>query len=469
MLINTVLTKEGNYYMIEGVPWGWVFGALAGTVDQRLASHVYSAWFFPQLDRNELNTFFDLTKNGRVPHGSGHADVALSTEDIPYGMAIKIFNRTEHWVDLPQSLILQMGKHIIRSRDRDLLKKSWTKFTEMMDYLESAMVNDVPEGITTYDYMNYHPCFVYTAILHLATLRMMIRLGNLLKEQKDQAQEIESLIQKYEKQYEATKNSYIERLWKGEGYFKTCESHDTIFTSTLAGDWISRFVGFGPVVDFEKAKSHSQWQSKTLIDSHTSSKIKRKKTRPLVYREADLEGNERPLKVAFYNKYRVNNPWQSTVYQGIEAIYLDRVEKGLDLIKMIWEKGYYEGYPWNMDHWGMEGHIYMTHPGLWSVLHALSGVAYDSFEQTLSISPRKVGKEKSLELPAFFPDFWLWIEYSFQDQKLKIKVLKVHKKGLKIGNVKESKPNGESQVHNLPDPMEIKENEKITLKLEFNF
>ncbi|TFF90759.1 MAG: hypothetical protein EU548_01340, partial [Promethearchaeota archaeon] len=109
MLVNTVVTKDGNYYMMEGVPWNWMHGALTGTIDMRLVSHIYSYYFFPSLDLNELKGFLELTKNGRVPHGNGHADVALGTNEVPYGEPIVLFNRSRHWVDLPQSLILQMG------------------------------------------------------------------------------------------------------------------------------------------------------------------------------------------------------------------------------------------------------------------------------------------------------------------------------------------------------------------------
>lgn len=464
MLINTVLTREGNYYMMEGVPWNWPPGALTGTIDQRLASHVYSCLFFPSLDRNELLGFLDLTRNGRVPHGNGHADVALGTQDVPYGEPIKIFNRTSYWVDLPQSLIMQMGKHIIQSKDRELLNKCWHKFPEMMEYLDNTMLNEVPEGITTYDYMKYHPCFIYTAILHLATLKMIVKLAEIKKDQiitsdTSSSSRISAFINKYRDQYQRTERSYIERLWiepgNGGGFFKTCESRDTVFTSALAGDWISRFSGLGPVVDIKKAKSHSTWQSKLLIDSHDNSIIKGKRTRPLVYREADLEGKEQPVRVLLYRKYGVNNPWQSTAYQGLEAIYLGRVEAGLNLIKKIWEKGYYEGYPWNMDHWGMDSHIYMTHPALWGIFSALSGIAYDAFEEKLILSPKTIPGQPELLIPVFFPDFWMEFSYQEAVKRVKLKVIKSYDTDLSMKRV----------INQASDGTEI----KIELKESFKF
>ncbi len=476
MLVNSVLTREGNYYMIEGVPWDWPFGALTGTIDQRLASHIYSYTFFPRLDRNELRGFFKLTKDGKVPHGNGHADIALGTQDIPYGEPIKLFNRTEHWVDLPQSLILQVGKHILQSKDRDFLKYFWEKLPDMLQYLDETLVNNVPEGITTYDYQNYHPCFVYTAILHLATLKMAIYLAKLLKEEisekdHDKALKISNFIKKYKKQYETTNQSYQERLWHDDGtnggYFTTCEQDVSIFTSALAGDWISRLCGLGPVVAYQQAFSHSRWQTKVLVESHDYSIIDGKKTRPLIYREADPNGNEIPVRILFKKLRNVNNPWQTLAYQGFEAIYLNRVEEGLDIVKKIWEKGYFEGYPWDMDHWGWErDHIYMTHPVMWAVLNALSGASFNAFEEKLYISPRLLPETEKLEIPIFFPEFWIMMDYSKNSGNISFRILKNFKPNLIISQVVHQEPDGEEKVYKLKSKVNVREGKTFSITIE---
>mgnify|MGYP006278124361 CR=1 FL=1 len=472
MLINTVLTKRKNYYMMEGVPWNWPPGALTGTIDQRLASHIYSANFFPSLDINELLSFYDLTENGRVPHGNGHADVALGTDDVPYGQPIRIFNRTNQWVDLPQSFLLQVGKHIIQSKNINLLKRVWKKIPDMMDYLDRALVNDVPEGITTYDYMKYHPCFIYTATLHLATLKMVVRLAKLMQNESDpesrQYKELSRFIDKYQRQYQATNRSYQKRLWREKpegGYFKTCETRDTIFTSALAGDWISRLSGLKPVVDYKKAISHSEWQKRLLVDSHSFTELNGQMTRPLIYREANFEGEEMPVRVLLYKKYHVNNPWQVLAYQAIESIYLGKVEEGLDVVKKIWEKGYYEGYPWDMDHWGMKNHIYMTHPAMWSILNALTGAAYDAFEEKLIISPRLIGDMDTYELPVFFPGFWLKVEYSQEMTHIGCKIIKSFQSDLLIKKVAHRHPSGEEKVYSLDNSVKIVTGARFEVKL----
>ncbi|MFO8018264.1 MAG: GH116 family glycosyl-hydrolase [Promethearchaeia archaeon] len=473
MLINTVLTKNGKYYMMEGVPWDWAPGALTGTVDQRLNSHIYSATFFPTLDKNELDSFYRLTEDGRVPHGNGHADVALDTYDVPYGQPIRIFNRTDQWIDLPQSLILQVGKHILQSKDMELLKRFWKKVPEMMTYLDESMVNDVPEGITTYDYMKYHPCFVYTATLHLATLKMVVYLADLLKEEvkkenPDKAEDLADFINHYRHQYTATDRSYQERLWRERpqgGYFKTCETRDTIFTSALAGDWSSRLCGLGPVVDYQKACSQSSWQKRLLIDSHSYSELNGKKTRPLIYREADFDGNELPVKILFHKTYHANNPYQVSAYQGLESIYLGRVDEGFEVIKMIWGKAYNEGFPWNLDHWGMDNHVYMAHPILWAVPKAITGMAYNAFEEKLIISPQPIPGRDYFEIPVFFPDFWLIVKYSREMTNVEFEILKSFTSELTVKNIVHQRPNGEEKVYELDHSIQIKKSATFSITL----
>lgn len=467
MLINSLLTQDKGYYMIEGCPWDWIFGGLTGTIDQRLVSHPYSAIFFPDLDLNELACFRDLTENGRVPHGDGHCDVALGTTDVPYGQAIKVFNLTEDWTDLPQSFILQMGKMILQTGDLALLGKNWDIMTEMMDYLAGTLEDGIPEGITTYDYAYYTPHFIYSGTVHIATLKMMIELGNILLNSKETEDgnnndRIKEKLEKYGYQLETCRESIVKRLWNEKGFFNTCSTKQTVFTSGLAGDWISRFCGLGPAVDYEKALSHSEWQHKTLVEAYKYTDKNGEISRPRVYREADTDGNEIPvvrgrglIKINY-----ANNPWQSIVFQGIEAIYLNKTDHGLRLIKRIWDKGYYEGYPWNMNNWGFSSHIYMSHPGMWSIFHGITGASINLCTETMILSPRHSeilsSEEYNLSLPVFFTAVWFWFEYIHERKSVIIEVIKTFVGDQKIETIIHEQADGTREI--------IKEN--VGLKLE---
>jgi hypothetical protein len=190
-------------------------------------------------------------------------------------------------------------------------------------------------------------------------------------------------------------------------------------------------------------------------------------TRPLIYREADTEGNETPVRVLFRKKSNVNNPWQTLAYQAFEAIYLNRVDDGLDIIKKIWEKGYYEGFPWDMDHWGWEkNHIYMTHPVMWAVLNALSGASYNGFEKALIISPRLIPNRSKLEIPLFFPDFWLMMNYIEKTGEITFRVIKAFESKLRIKKIIHQHPDGKEVVHKLPNRIRIKKDITFSVVLE---
>lgn len=479
MLINTVLPKDGTLYTMEAVPWGWLFGALTGTIDQRMASHPYSYTFFTESDRKELLSFYNLSIAGRVPHGNGHADIALGSHDVPYGNPIKSFNRTEDWTDLPQSLIMQTGKMVLQTGDMELLRQCWPSMVQMMQFLDSCLERNIPEGITTYDYMHYHPAFVYTAILHCATLKMMIQLGELLSGSDSHAavdHELAHRLKEYAEQLQATDRSCMDILWDQRGFFRTCDGRDTVFTASLAGDWISRYAGLGPVVDHQKSLSHSSWQWKVLVDAYPAIDSRAGITRPLVHREADLDGNQMPAVNNGFKMWHVNNPWQSIGYQAIEAIFLGRVEEGLGLIKRIWDKGWYEGYPWDMDHWGMrgrkymthpvlwlwdkdhhgeQGHVYMTHPVMWSVFAALTGVTYNAFTRSLTVSPRPIPGQDEFMIPVFLPGAWLMVEYHEETGRVDFHVLKSFGEPLVVERVQHQQPDGSSRDIPLAEPVTL--------------
>lgn len=425
LLTNSVLTKEKKLYTIEGVPWSWPFGGLTGTNDQRLSSHIYSSIFYPELDKSEISTFLDLAENGKVPHGNGNCDIALGTAEVPYGRPIKLINKGKsEWVDLTMSEILQLGRYVISHGDNEFLKKNWSTFLEMYQYLKRVSIDGVPEGITTYDVMDFEPCFIYTATLFLASLQMLHYLSlqmqivddvNSIKHQ-ETAKEIYNHFSKVLVKIDND-------LWNEKGYYRSSIGRDTLFTGAMAGDWFSRYTGLKPMLEFDKVHKMSIWQSQTLIDSHEENLFKNLSTLPLPYFEANTIGEEQLENHRLGPEYQGNYVWQSISYQGCEAIYLGRVAAGLKIIQMIFDKGYLEGYPWDMNLYGRAGFVYMTHPVIWGVLNALSGMFYNVMKETLIISPKNLSGYDTLRIPVFFPKAWFMLEYDRISRKVSINVI----------------------------------------------
>lgn len=467
ILVNSVFTKDGHYYMMEGVPWGWLFGALTGTNDQRLSSHPYTATFFPSLDKAELESFRSLTEEGQVPHGNGNADLALNDSSVPYAKPIKLLNKTTDWLDLTMSQICQTGKLILITGDIEYLKLSWNDLKKMAEYLHRNTIEGVPEGGSTYDLVPYHPCFLYNVVLYLAALSMMIHLAQLLMELAPlQRPELEDLVATYKERFDIADRAYNERLWRQEGYYMVCEARNTLFQGGFAGDWIARYAGLPPIVDISRAKSHSEWQSKALVDSHIDMPDGTFPGLPLPYAEATPDGTEVKMKVFYLRMPNNNYFWQVLSYQAMEAIYLGRVEAGLKIMRQLYEKIYFQGYPWDANLFAHPGYVYMTHPVMWALFNALTGAALDLPRRTLYLSPRLLPSTTQMRIPFFFPKFWALLTYEITTQIGQLEILKSFDESLIITRIINRTSDGVEHQIELEKPLKIKKGERLELELK---
>jgi non-lysosomal glucosylceramidase len=439
MITNSVLTKKGELFVIEGMDWRlfhplanvmWPFGGLTGTNDQRLSSHPYSSVFFPTLDRSELVTFRDLAEKGKVPHGDGGAEIALGDTDTPYAKPIPWINNGKNdWPDLTCSEILQLGKLVRITGDTGLLYESWGRLIEMSEYLLTLVVDDVPEGSSTYDVFVYEPCFLYHATLYAAALEMLAELSRHIPKRVDPR--AESRGKAFYRRAARAYDAYNRKLWLPErSHFAASENNDHLFGGGLAGDWIARYAGLRPVVDPARARSHSMWQDRLLVQAAAAQVSMRTAFggRPLPFNEATHEGKEVPLDFFGIRKiYGANYIYQAISYQAFAAIYLGNVAEGLSLIEMVYDKVWEEGYPWDMNLEGLPGFVYMTHPVMWAFFNAMTGAALDLLTGTLWLAPKAFPGKDRLTLPVFFPHFWLGVTYDRREHNGAISVLKVFK------------------------------------------
>ncbi len=427
VITNSVLTRRGGYYTIEGVDWRlwqplthieWPFGALTGTNDQRLAAHPFTSTFFPEQDLAELRSFLRLTENGKVPHGNGGAEIALDDADTPYSKPIPALNGgRSDWPDLTCSWILQWGRHVLRSGRRSLLDEAWPKIQQMDGYLRSLVVDELPEGASTYDLFSYEPGFLYTATLWATTCEMLGRLAQLKGEDArgffSRAARVRETIER--------------RLWnEAGGFYNVCEGRPHLFAGGLAGDWTARLCGLQPAVPAERARRHVRAQHAALVEgAKAAGELSlRFGGRPLPFNEATPDGREVPLRfLGLYDKRGVHYIYQTVAYLGFEAIYLGMVELGLDAIKMIYDKAYQEGYPWDMNLVGLPGFIYMTHPVVWALFDALTGAALDAPSRTLKLAPQPLADARELRCPIFLPGAWLSLQWDFEAQRGALSVL----------------------------------------------
>jgi hypothetical protein len=296
----------------------------------------------------------------------------------------------------------------------------------MTEYLLTLVENDVPEGSSTYDVFSYEPCFLYHATLYAAANRMLADLARYIPKKLDP--DAHNRRETFLERAKTCEKTFTERLWmEDRGYYRAAANNEHLFQGGLAGDWISRYTGMEPIIEPGRARSHSLIQHDMLV----SAARKRGGNKsafggaPLPYNEADLNGKEVPIWLFGVIRYwGYNYIYQSLSYQAFEAIYLGNTAEGLELIKMVYDKVYREGYPWDMSLMGLPGFVYMTHPVMWALFNAFSGAAVDLLSGTLTLSPKTLPGKDTLTIPVFFPRFWLAISWDRVKQSGTVRVLK---------------------------------------------
>lgn len=404
-LCNTVIPASGRMYTLEGVDWHWPMGGLTGTIDQRLSAHPYTATFFTELDLGELDEFRRLADaRGAIPHGNGNCDLGLGTTDVPYGwpLFIKDFLPAKEWTDLTMSLVLQATRLWRTTGRRDVLDRFWPACAQGMEYLHSLAPGGVPEGGTTYDVWDFPGAFIYTATLYLAALRAVADMASAADP---------SSAGRYQNRYAGCAARIDAVLWDERGYFRTCETHDTIFTGALAGDWAARYAGLDPVVDPARAASHIRHQHRVLV--HAAVEAAAGRYRPLPRAEATFDGTAvvHPFAAGLPEGEEMTYVWQVLSYQAMEQIYLGEVAAGLETMFLIYDRIWHDGNAWSGGLRGNGESIYMTHPVIWAALDALTGAALDAPRRTLHLSPRTGGEITHLRCPVFFPSVWAGLDH----------------------------------------------------------
>ncbi len=405
VLCNTVIPASGVLYTLEGVDWAWPMGGLTGTNDQRLAAHLYTATFFPELDMTELDEFRRLAApNGAVPHGNGNCDLGLGTTDVPYGwpLVIKDFLPAREWTDLTMSLVVQVGTAWRQTGRRDVIERFWPALTGGMEYLAGRAPHGVPEGGTTYDVWSLAGAFAYTATLYLAALRVMIDLASHLAPER---------VAVYTARYAACTDVVEGTLWDDRGFYRTTPERETVFTAALAGDWAARYAGLDPVLDPARAASHLRHAHRLLVRAAERDAAGRWRALPRA--EAALDGTPiRPRMAAgLPPDEEMTYVWQVLAYQAMEQIYVGQVHEALATMHTIYDRIEHDGNAWSAGLRATNESIYMTHPVIWGVLNALTGAALDVPGRTLEVSPRTAGEIGPLRCPIFFPSLWATLEY----------------------------------------------------------
>ena len=396
---NMVLNKKGDVMINEGG-----MGGLAGTMDQRISSHPFYQKFFTQLDRSERDIFGDAQElDGRINHFIGHYYDGMGT------VGGRVPTEGSWMIDNTGGWIIQLAKDYEQTGDIQYLKKNLTRVKDGMSFLKSRMPKglEIPIGPTTYDDFSHPPIYSYGSGIYLATLKATEAIANAVGDT--------AWSSATSKQFVRSQKEMIRMLWNGRFFSYGCELDGSkrldniLFTGQLAGEFVSRYCGWGDILPMKMIQASLISQFKISL-SKTPDYYANKVWDINLGKGIDMIGSQCwPFYLESY-----------TAYPALLAGYLD---DAMDVMKHIQLVHLRKGLTWSQNLW-MPGDItYMTAPVTWFSTDLFAGAGVNIPRGELRIAPVIRGREKVV-LPLFYPTFWAVISLDPKSNKASLKITK---------------------------------------------
>jgi uncharacterized protein (DUF608 family) len=441
---NTVFSKKGIFATIESPIT--MMGAL-GTMDQRMASHGFTSQMYTDLDRRELSSFAKCQRSdGRITHFTGNFHQVLENPDVSYGIT--------DWPDLSCSWIMQVAKQYRFTGDTAYMRKSWPSIKKNLLWLEKQDKDGdfIPEGGNTYDYEKAPAgMFIYNASCYLGALQTSIELARVMKDK--------AFGRTLEARFAIARDSVIKHLWNGSFFIKWKDHaaktrNSNSFIASLAGDWLVRLIGLEATLPFPIVKKNLEY----VLDRHVA---KQSMVPPM---EVDAKG-----KPAVYASYIL----QHDPYLGMESIYAGMADAGIEVLRRNFEAVWIKNHVgWNLplSFNAITGrqimlYTYMTATSAWHVFNALAGSTLDLSDNALYLNPQTFGNAKKIELPLWYPGFWLWLTYNASSGRATIKVIKVFKPGIVLTKLKKVTKEGTVVERALKKAFHVRMNNKLVVSV----
>lgn len=443
---NITLNKRGDMMVNEGA-----MGGLAGTMDQRISSHPFYQKFFTELDRSEMNIFADaMDPEGYILHFIGHYYGGMGT------IGGRVPTEKGHMLDNSSGWIIQLVKDFEQTGDIEYLKQHVWRVEKIMKYLMSCMPDNcnIPVGATTYDDFNHPPVYSYYAGVWLATLKAYKQIGIALKR--------DDIIKFSETQFNISQKEIINKLWNGKFFSYGCEPDgskaldNVLFTGQLAGQFLSRYCGWGDIYPWYMIQSALETQFKESL-SKTPDFYANKVWDLNLGHGIDHKGSQCwPFYLESY-----------TALTGMQAGYY---EDAMEILKHIQLVHLRHGYTWTQNLWNPGEVTYMTSPVTWFSTDVLAGAGINVLEKELRLAPI-VNGVSAISYPLFYPNFWANLRIDPKSKSIQLEIIKVFNSKNKIAfNHILSQHSGEpTSDYNLIEIPEFFVNEGAVLDLSKNY
>lgn len=396
---NMILNKKGDVTVNEGG-----MGGLAGTMDQRISSHPFYQKFFTQLDRSEMEIFGDAQAfDGSINHFIGHYYGGLGT----VGGRVPTEN---HWMlDNTEGWIIQIAKDYEQTADTAYLKRWSARIKDGMKFLKGKMPPgvEIPVGPTTYDDFSHPPIYSYGAGMYLASLKAAAVIARALEDN--------TWEQECTAQFQRTQKDVLKMLWNGRFFAYGCEIDGTgrkdniLFTGQLAGQFISRYCGWGDIFPLQVTQASLVSQFKISL-SKTPDYYANKVWDINLGHGIDLKGSQ-------------CWPFYLESYTGYPALQAGYVQDGMDIMKHIQLVHLREGLTWSQNLWNPGNITYMTAPVSWFSTDVLLGAGLNLPKGELRLAPISLGDPVTVQ-PLFFPDFWANVRIDRKKKTIFLEILK---------------------------------------------
>lgn len=409
MYTNTVLNKQGDFVVMEGG-----MGGLTGTMDQRLINHEFYLKFFPEIDRRELSLFADNPgPQGQILHFDGDYYFGIDTltghTPVPGSWML----------DNSGSWLFQLAEYYRETGDLAYLRRYAGEISRVVKFLHDQIHGklQIPQGPNTYDDFWQPPINIYNA----STYPLFMRCGAFLAQASGHSAE----AREFARWGTASTHDLLKYLWNGRYFAYGCDANGTnpvnniMASAQLAGQFLSRYVGFGDSVPFDMTRASLIAQMKTNL-SH-SPDYYAPKIWNIASRHAALDpGTE--------NNYSTCWPFQLEAFTAMPLIQTGYVADGLDVMRHIQLVNLRNGWTWCQNLWNPGERAYVSAPVTWFITDVMASAALDLPHHTLHLAPLFLPGQTKVSLPLYYPSFWAVLTANRETCSMRLTITRVFSK-----------------------------------------
>ena len=227
----------------------------------------------------------------------------------------------------------------------------------------------------------------------------------------------DSIVNEASQLLKTSHDEIIDKLWTGKFFAYGCEPDgsgcldDTLFTGQLAGQFISRYCGWGDIYSMDKIKKSLDAQFRIPLSSTPDYYANK------VWDIRQNKGVDWPQSQCW--------PFYLESYTAMAGIQAGSVDDGLEIMRHIQLVHLRHGWTWTQNLWNPSDITYMTAPVTWFSTDVLAGAGINIPEKELRLAP--IVKSEKVVLPLFYPGFWATLTADPSSEALTLKITKTYK------------------------------------------